>query len=68
MKDHLQQQVAELLAEIVHVVAFDRVGDLIGLLDRIGLDRREILLQIPGASGDGRTQRRHDIDQARNIL
>jgi hypothetical protein len=48
VKHHLQEQVAELLAEIIVILALDGVGDLVGLLDRIGLDRIEILLDVPG--------------------
>ena len=60
--DDLQQEIAEFLAEIVEIAARDRVGDLIGLLDRVGRDRRKILLEVPRAAGDRRAQRRHDLD------
>ena len=43
----LELQVAKLVGERVHVVALDRVGDLIGFLDRVGRDRREALLRDP---------------------
>ena len=49
--DDLQQQVAELLAQIVQVAARDRVGDLVGFLDRVGRDGRKVLLDVPGAAG-----------------
>ena len=62
--DHLQQEIAELLAQIVEIAARDGVGDLIGFLDGVGRNGREILLEIPGAAAAGRSQRRHDLDQA----
>ena len=48
--DNLQQQVAELVAQIVHIAARDGVGDLIGLLDRVGRDAGKVLLDVPRAS------------------
>ena len=62
--DHLQQQVAEFLAEVVEIVARDRVRHLIGFLDRVGCDRLEGLLDVPWTAGHGGAQRRHDLDQA----
>ena len=62
--DHLQQKIAKFIPEIVEIAAADRVGDLISFLDGVGGDGRKILLEIPGAAGDGRAQRRHDLDQA----
>ena len=67
MKHHLEQQIAQFVLEVVQIAALDRVGDLIGFLDRIGRDRTEILLQIPGAAGSRRAQGRHDLDQARDV-
>ena len=51
-----------LLAEIVEVAARDGVGDLIGLLDGVGHNRRKILFEVPRATGDGRAQRCHDFE------
>ena len=65
--DHLQQEIAEFVAEVVEIAARDRVGDLIGFLDGVGRDRRKILLEVPRAAGDGRAQRRHDLDEAVNV-
>ena len=48
--DDLEQQVAELALEPVPVLARDRVGDLVGLLDRVGGDRGEGLLDVPRAA------------------
>ena len=46
----LEQQVAELVLEVEKIAARDRVGDLIGFLDRVGRDGREILLEVPRAA------------------
>ena len=43
----LELKIAKLVGERVHVVAGDRVGDLIGFLDRVGRDRREGLHACP---------------------
>ena len=51
VEDDLKQQIAQFVAQIGEVATRDRVGDLIGFLDRIGRDGRECLLQIPGAAG-----------------
>ena len=64
MIDDLQQEIAEFVPEIVEIAAADRVRDLIGFLDGVGRDGRKVLLEVPGAAGDGRAQRRHDLDQA----
>ena len=47
MEDHLQQEVAKFVAQIGDVAAFDRIDDFIGLLDRIGRDRRESSVRDP---------------------
>ena len=52
VEHHLQQEIAEFVAEIVEIAARDGVDDLIGLLDRVGRDRRKVLLEVPGAAGD----------------
>ena len=67
VKHDLQQQVAELVAQIVEVAPGDRVGDLIGLLDGVRRDGRKILLEVPRAPGPRRAQRRHDLDQPRDV-
>ena len=51
MEHDLQQEITELFAQVIEVAARDGIGDLIGLLDRIRSDGREILLQIPWATG-----------------
>ena len=63
VKGDLQQEVAELVFQRRHVAALDRVGDLVGFLDGIGRDGREILLDIPRAAAFGIAQPRHDREQ-----
>ncbi len=45
----LEEQVAELVDELCRIVCERRLGDLVGLLDRVGDDRACRLLAIPGA-------------------
>ena len=52
VEDDLELEIAELVGERVHVVARDRVGDLIGFLDRVGRDGRECLHAVPFAAAD----------------
>ena len=63
----LEQQVAQLVAQVGEIAAGDGVGDLVGFLERVGRDGREILLQVPRAAGAGRAQRRHDLDQPADV-
>ena len=63
MKHHLQQQIAEFLLQVLEIAPCDCLRNLIGLLDGVGGDGREGLLQIPRASSFGRAQRRHDVEQ-----
>ena len=67
MIDDLQQQIPKLLLKIAAVTALDRIGDLIGLLDRIVRDGFEGLFDIPRSAADRRAQRRHDFDEAGDI-
>ncbi len=64
MEDDLKKKIAELVLQRGHVVARDRVGYLISLLDRVRRDCREILLPIPGAAVLRMAQPRHDFEQA----
>ena len=50
----LQQKIAKLVLEISQIVARDRIGNLVGFLDRVRRDRFEGLLKIPRATGNGR--------------
>ncbi len=65
--DHLKEQVAEFVAQIIQVAARDGVGDLVGFLDRVGSDGREVLLDVPGAASFRVAQGGHDLDQAGNV-
>ena len=65
MIDDLELEIAELVLERVHVAAADRVGDLIGFLDRIGRDRLEALLAVPFAARLRIAQPGHDLDGRR---
>ena len=67
MIDDLKEEVAKLLAQIHRVGAFDRVGNLVCLFDRIGGDGREVLFKVPGATAVGVAKRPHDFDEARNV-
>src|SRR5690606_5483234 len=68
MEDDLEQQVAELVLELCDVAPLDRVRDLVRLLDRIRRDRLERLLEVPRAAALGVAQRRHDLEQPRNVV
>ena len=57
VKHDLEQQVAELVLELREVVALDRVGDFVGLFDRVRRDRRERLLEVPRAAALAIAQR-----------
>ncbi len=67
VEDDLEEQVAKFVFQVVKIIARDRVGNLIGFLDRVWRDGREILFQVPRAAGTGRAQRRHDLDQTLEI-
>ena len=64
VEHHLQQEIAEFVAQIVEIAARDGVSDFIGFLDGVGRDGRKILLEVPRAAGAGRSQLRHDVEQA----
>ena len=48
VEDDLQQQIAEFVLQVVEIAARDGVGHLVGFLERVGRDRREVLLEVPG--------------------
>ncbi len=60
---HLQQQVAQLVAQLGPIAAIDRIGHFVSLFDRVGRDRGEILLHVPRATALGIAQPRHDREQ-----
>src|SRR6267143_5532143 len=65
--DDLQQEIAQFFTKVIEIAARDRVGYLIGLLDRVGRDRRKVMFEIPRTARYRRAQRRHDFDKAGNI-
>jgi hypothetical protein len=66
-KHRLEQEVAELFAEPGVVVSIDGLEDLIGLLEDERFQGINRLHAIPGTPL-GRTQRGHDLDEARELL
>src|SRR3546814_15750693 len=50
MEGHLQQQVAQFVAQRRHIVALYGLGNLIGFLNRIGRAAREVLFGVPGTA------------------
>ena len=68
LEDDLQQQIAELVADIVDIAALHGIRHLVGLFDGVGRDRREVLLDIPGAAGFRITQLPHDFDDALELV
>jgi hypothetical protein len=67
VEDDLEQEVAQLVAEAVEIVALDRVGDLEGLLHRVGGDASEVLPHVPGAATLAIPQPCHDLDQVPRV-
>src|SRR3954454_7446489 len=67
MKNDLKEEVAKLLAQICEIAARDGVGDLVGLLNRIGRDGREILVEVPRTARPGSTEGRHDLKKMGNV-
>ena len=48
IEHHVQQQVAQLLFDALHIMIGDGVGQLVGLLDGVAPQRIEGLLAVPG--------------------
>ena len=63
----LEQEVAELLAEMRRLAALDRLEHLVGLLEHERTQRRVRLLAVPRAPVR-RAQRAHDLDQTLESL
>ena len=63
MEDDLKEQVSQLFLQVGHVAPLYRIGDFVGLLDRIGRNRGEVLFGIPRAAGVRMAQSRHDFNQ-----
>src|SRR3954463_5597383 len=67
MKNDLQEKVAKLLAQIYEIAARNGVGDLVGFLNRIGRDGREILVEVPRTARPRSTEGRHDLKKMGNV-
>src|SRR5262249_20609753 len=59
MEDDLEEEVAQFFLQRRHVVAFNRIGDSVGFLDRVGRDGGEALLGVPWAAMLAVAQPRH---------
>ena len=68
VEDDLQEEIAQLVLQVIEIAALDRVGNLVGFLDRVRSDRGEILREVPRAANLGRPEPRHDRDQVADIL
>ena len=64
MEHHLQQQIAQFVAQPAKVVPRDGIGDFVGLLDGVGRDGGETLGAIPFASRIWIAQPGHDGQQS----
>ena len=62
VEHHLEEEVAELLAQRLEAARLDRLQHLVGFLDEVGLERRPRLLSIPWASIRP-TQAVHDVQE-----
>ena len=61
VEDDMQHQVAQLLADALHVAVENSVGQFVGLLDRVAAQRLEGLLAVPRALF---AQFVHDLQQS----
>ena len=68
VKHHLEQQVAQLIAQAIQITAPDGVGNLVGLLDRKRRNAEKILFPIPRAAGCRVPQRAHERQQRLEFL
>ena len=65
VKYHLQQEIAEFVAQIIEIAARDGIGDFIGFFDGVGNDGGEGLFEIPGTARPFRPQRTFSSDAPR---
>ena len=68
MEHDLEQQIAEFVAQVCHVVALDRVGDFVGFLDRVRRDGREVLRDDPIRNRVSGSRKRAMIERRRSIV
>jgi hypothetical protein len=64
VEDHLEQQVAQLLAQVRAVLGVDRLERLVGLLEQVLRQRPVGLLAVPGARGTQPVHRRPQVQHA----
>ena len=57
---NLQQKIAQFVFQRRHIAALDRVGNLVGFLDRVRRDRGKALREIPFAAALRIAQQRHN--------
>ena len=62
LKHHLQQQIAQFIADVLQIAALDGVGCLIGFLDSVGCDRFKGLFDVPRAPFFRVAQMAHYLD------
>ncbi|KCW98283.1 hypothetical protein DK27_11175 [Xanthomonas arboricola pv. pruni] len=67
MEDHLQEKVAQLVAQSRQVVAIDGVGNFVGFFDGVWRDAGEGLLHIPRTAVLTIAQARHQLQQALEV-
>ncbi len=63
VEDHLEEEVAQLVAQVGQVAPLDGVGHFIGLFDGVGGDGGEGLLQVPGAAVLRVAEAGHDVEE-----
>ena len=61
IEDDVQEQVAQLLRDVVHIVRKDRIREFVGLFDGVGAEGFEGLLAVPGTL---LAQIVHDVKQS----
>ena len=61
IEHHLEQQVPKLATQFCPVLALDGVSNLVGLLYRVRRNRREVLLEVPGAAMIRVAEARHNL-------
>jgi hypothetical protein len=62
VEHHLEQEVAQLLAQMVEAPLVDRLDHLVRFLDQVGLERIACLLSVPWATAFA-SQASHDGKQ-----
>ena len=67
MEHHLEQDIAQLLLQIVHVHAVNGANSLIGFLQHVGPDGLMGLRHIPGTAARSPEQR-HDFAQILDVI